>query len=235
MTIARIRIRKVGNRGRRSRVPGLLVDWLARPWSSPVAKTSVNKSEDLKRSGSGPNSELQAEGKSNSMGITTPSAQTSEQPRGKLSKSAEVAPESHQQTTHLASKIKVKQEKGVKGIILGVGKELKRVATTLGYTVHDHIPSSKNKKSKAAKERQLLMSDAGKPQVRDTDEIKRAYGHTTDTGHAAKLAHEKLCERGKKLTAIQDRSSQLESEAANFASLAQDLQKKMENRKWYKL
>ncbi|BBN03586.1 protein MpTOMOSYN12 [Marchantia polymorpha subsp. ruderalis] len=207
--------------------------------SYSVKKSELSaKKESFKRPGS--LTKVESGEKSEAMAITVPSSKTSEQPHAEFTTSAESAQQpSHPQSVlvsaSLVGKMKAKQGKGMKGMISGMGKELKRVANSLGDTVHDHMPNSANKKNKATRDRQLLMGDAQKPQVRNPAEIKKAYGYSSDATHAAELAHDKLRERGKKLSAIQNRTTELESEAANFASLAQELQKKMENRKWYEL
>nr|CAB3496242.1 unnamed protein product [Digitaria exilis] len=55
----------------------------------------------------------------------------------------------------------------------------------------------------------------------------------TDAAAAAAHAKQKLMERQEKLARITEQSAELESEAENFASLAQQIRKNTEN-KWWK-
>ncbi|CAM6103945.1 unnamed protein product [Calypogeia fissa] len=131
----------------------------------------------------------------------------------------------------LISKMNTKQ---MKGMMKGVGKELRRAASTVG----EKLPNYQNKKkSKEERERlELLEAEAQKPQVRNADEIKKAYGHPSaadNANQAAMITRDKLHERGEKISAVQRRTTELEADAANFQSLAQELVKKMEAKKWY--
>jgi len=54
-----------------------------------------------------------------------------------------------------------------------------------------------------------------------------------DAAAAAAHAKQKLMERQEKLARITEQSAELESEAENFATLAQQIRKNMEN-KWWK-
>ncbi|KAM7271428.1 hypothetical protein ACFE04_030642 [Oxalis oulophora] len=72
------------------------------------------------------------------------------------------------------------------------------------------------------------------PKMRTADEIKAKY--RTKTGNAAAVAEEaknKLLERGEKLQKLSDRTEDLQNGAQDFASMAQELRKRMENRKWW--
>ncbi|KAJ7232303.1 hypothetical protein O6H91_Y455200 [Diphasiastrum complanatum] len=80
-------------------------------------------------------------------------------------------------------------------------------------------------------------SNERKPSVRTVDEIKAAYGHRTsgEASSAAGLARDKLLERQEKLQAINKRTEEMQEGAENFASLAEELAKKMQSRKWWEI
>jgi hypothetical protein len=129
----------------------------------------------------------------------------------------------------LVSKIKTKQ---MRKMITGVGKEFRRAASTVG----EKLPGQKKKQSSDEIQRQeLLGSEPQKPQARNPDEIKKAYGYAGDTKQAASMVNDKLRERGEKLSAIQRQTTDLEANAANFAALTQDLVKKVESKRWYEI
>ncbi|KAJ4837685.1 hypothetical protein Tsubulata_013494 [Turnera subulata] len=84
----------------------------------------------------------------------------------------------------------------------------------------------------------LSGSDETKPRMLSPKEIKAKYGRATDTASAASAAaqaRDKLVERQEKLEKLTEHSEELESRSADFASLAHQLSKKMENRKWWKI
>uniref|UniRef100_J3MPF3 V-SNARE coiled-coil homology domain-containing protein n=1 Tax=Oryza brachyantha TaxID=4533 RepID=J3MPF3_ORYBR len=78
-------------------------------------------------------------------------------------------------------------------------------------------------------------SDVEKPRMRTQQEILTKYKFGGDAAAAAAHAKEKLIQRQEKLERISQRTAELESGAENFASLAQELAKSMENKKWWKL
>ncbi|XP_020210713.1 uncharacterized protein LOC109795575 isoform X3 [Cajanus cajan] len=88
-------------------------------------------------------------------------------------------------------------------------------------------------------ERQKLFEDAStvsKPKVRTADEIKAKYRKTAgDASTAAALAKDKLMERQEKLQLLNERTEELQNGAQDFASMATELRKRMENRKWWQL
>ncbi|KAJ1426356.1 WD40/YVTN repeat-like-containing domain superfamily [Sesbania bispinosa] len=87
-------------------------------------------------------------------------------------------------------------------------------------------------------DRQKLFEDANtdsKPKVRTTEEIKAKYRKTGDASAAAALARDKLMERQEKLQLLNERTEELQSGAQDFASMASELAKRMENRKWWQL
>uniref|UniRef100_A0A0D9VSU8 V-SNARE coiled-coil homology domain-containing protein n=1 Tax=Leersia perrieri TaxID=77586 RepID=A0A0D9VSU8_9ORYZ len=55
-----------------------------------------------------------------------------------------------------------------------------------------------------------------------------------DAAAAAAHAQDKLKERGEKLARISQESAELQSESENFANLAQQIAKNMENKRWWK-
>ncbi|CAK9858240.1 unnamed protein product [Sphagnum jensenii] len=102
----------------------------------------------------------------------------------------------------------------------------------------DIIPTSavsKETVSDVEDDRRQLLGDDNKPRQRTTDEIKAAYGHAKalDASSAAGLARDKLMERGQKLQSINQRTEEMQAGAEDFASMAEQLAKKMERRKWW--
>ncbi|KAF2938733.1 hypothetical protein DAI22_03g139600 [Oryza sativa Japonica Group] len=59
-------------------------------------------------------------------------------------------------------------------------------------------------------------------------------GLCLDAAAAAAHAKDKLKERGEKLARISQESAELQNESENFASLAHQIAKSMENKKWWK-
>ncbi|XP_062210905.1 uncharacterized protein LOC133912261 [Phragmites australis] len=93
-----------------------------------------------------------------------------------------------------------------------------------------------NKKSKTEVEREKLFegsSDVLTPRKKSTQEILTKYKFKGDAAAAAAHAKDKLVQRQEKLARITEQSAELESEAENFASLAQQISKNME-KKWWK-
>lgn len=84
--------------------------------------------------------------------------------------------------------------------------------------------------------RSQLFGDDGKPRQRTADEIKAAYGHAPkalDATNAAAMARDKLMERGEKLQSLNDKTEEMAEGAENFASIAEQLARKYERRKWW--
>lgn len=96
------------------------------------------------------------------------------------------------------------------------------------------------KKSTDADNRSELLDgnpDGPSPRVRSADSIKIAYGHkpSTDPTSIAAMNREKLIERQEKLQAMNNQSEEMLEGAGDFASMAEELAKKIENKKWYQL
>ncbi|TKW36675.1 hypothetical protein SEVIR_2G455300v4 [Setaria viridis] len=93
-------------------------------------------------------------------------------------------------------------------------------------------------KRTAEEEREKLFegsSDIGKPRMRTPQEILTKYKFGGDAAAAAAHAKDKLMQRQEKLERISQQTAELQNGAENFASLAQELAKTMENKKWWKL
>ncbi|GAB4827611.1 hypothetical protein Ancab_034494 [Ancistrocladus abbreviatus] len=101
------------------------------------------------------------------------------------------------------------------------------------------LPQKREKERKdKQKEREALFEGATtelKPKQRTIEEIKAKYRKPEDASAAAAQARNKLLERQEKLERLSKNSEELRSGAENFASLAQELAKRMENRKWWQL
>lgn len=95
------------------------------------------------------------------------------------------------------------------------------------------------KKSSNAERSELLDGnpDDQSPRIRSADSIKAAYGHkpSTDPTSIAAMNREKLIERQEKLQAMNKQSEEMVEGAGDFASIAEELAKKIENKPWYKL
>ncbi|XP_007026669.2 PREDICTED: uncharacterized protein LOC18597526 isoform X1 [Theobroma cacao] len=85
------------------------------------------------------------------------------------------------------------------------------------------------------REKLLGASDDTTPRLRTPQEIIAKYRKTGDASSAAAHARNKLVERQEKLERISRRTEELQSGAENFASLADELVKAMENRKWWQI
>ncbi|XP_072055150.1 uncharacterized protein [Arachis hypogaea] len=98
-----------------------------------------------------------------------------------------------------------------------------------------------DKKDKGkATDREKLFEDVGtdsKPRARTADEVKAKYRKTeaNDAAAAASLAKQKLLERQEKLALLNERTEELANGAEDFASMAKELARRMENRKWWQL
>lgn len=95
---------------------------------------------------------------------------------------------------------------------------------------------TKDKESERQKLLNLKQDDV-KPRVRTPEEIKAAYGHKTtgDVSEVAGVAMNRLHERGHKLQKISKNTEELQAGAENFASMADELLKTMEGRKWWQI
>lgn len=96
---------------------------------------------------------------------------------------------------------------------------------------------SKTEKTNEKTERERLFEGGTEPKSRTADEIKAKYRKpgTGDTAAVALEAKDKLLERQMKLEKLKENSEELASGSENFASLAGELAKQMENRKWWQL
>ncbi|KAK7373911.1 hypothetical protein VNO80_07331 [Phaseolus coccineus] len=101
-------------------------------------------------------------------------------------------------------------------------------------------PDVKNKQKDKLRDREKLFEggtnkDDVKPRLRTPEEIMAAYRKTGDASSAAAKARNKLMERQEKLERINQRTAELQSGAEDFASLANELVKTMERRKWWQI
>ncbi|XP_022146764.1 uncharacterized protein LOC111015892 isoform X2 [Momordica charantia] len=96
----------------------------------------------------------------------------------------------------------------------------------------------KNEKEGKKSEKESLFEGAStdsKPKMRTAEEIKAKYRKVGDASAAAEEARNKLLERQQKLEKLSERTEELKNGAENFADLAKELAKRMENRKWWQL
>ncbi|CAL0302627.1 unnamed protein product [Lupinus luteus] len=99
--------------------------------------------------------------------------------------------------------------------------------------------NAKNKQKDKLSDREKLLQGGTKdditPRVRTREEILATYKKTGDAASVAADAKNKLLERQEKLERISQRTAELQSGAENFASLANELVKTMERRKWWQI
>ncbi|XP_010558072.1 PREDICTED: uncharacterized protein LOC104826848 isoform X2 [Tarenaya hassleriana] len=98
--------------------------------------------------------------------------------------------------------------------------------------------TNKNEKKDKRTEKERLFEGASsdaQPRTRTVDEIKAKYRKAGETSAIASQARDKLLERQEKLERISERTAELQSGAENFASMAQELAKQMEKRKWWNI
>ncbi|KAK4748221.1 hypothetical protein SAY87_014807 [Trapa incisa] len=109
--------------------------------------------------------------------------------------------------------------------------------------IDDTIPSTsasswklENNQNLTGTEREKLFegaTDVSEPRIRTVEEIKAKYRKAENTSSVANDAKNKLLERQEKLEKISRHTAELQSGAEDFASLANELVKAMENRKWW--
>lgn len=105
------------------------------------------------------------------------------------------------------------------------------VASTSSRQVKNH------KKEKGTERERLFQGTTAdiEPRMRTREEIIAKYRKTGDASSVAAHARDKLVERQEKLERISKRTEELQSGAEDFASLANELVKAMEGRKWYQI
>ncbi|XP_075671300.1 uncharacterized protein LOC142640875 isoform X2 [Castanea sativa] len=99
-------------------------------------------------------------------------------------------------------------------------------------------PKSDNERRDKGTERERLFEGAStdtNPRLRTAEEIRAKYRKAGDASAAASQARDKLAERKEKLERISQRTEELQSGAENFASVASELAKTMERRKWWNI
>ncbi|XP_052172342.1 uncharacterized protein LOC127788266 isoform X2 [Diospyros lotus] len=92
-----------------------------------------------------------------------------------------------------------------------------------------------NEREKGGEREQLLDGASAdiKPRIRTPEEIMATYRKSGDASSVAGETRNKLLERQEKLERISRRTEELQSGAEDFASLANELVKAMEKRKWW--
>ncbi|KAK4782823.1 hypothetical protein SAY86_007197 [Trapa natans] len=99
-------------------------------------------------------------------------------------------------------------------------------------------PDKDNRDTKSERERLFEgSSSTDQPRMRTREEIIAKYRKTPagDAHAAASQARDKLAERGEKLAKMRERTEELQNGAENFSSMAAELAKRMENRKWWNI
>lgn len=92
-------------------------------------------------------------------------------------------------------------------------------------------------KEKEAEREKLFEGGSAdtKPRLRTREEIIAKYRKTGDATSAASQSKDKLLERQEKLEKLSRRTEELQSGAESFASMANELAKNMERRKWWNI
>ncbi|XP_051131548.1 uncharacterized protein LOC127251742 [Andrographis paniculata] len=93
--------------------------------------------------------------------------------------------------------------------------------------------NNSDRDEKSQRERLFGNDDDITPRLRTREEIIAKYRKAADASSAAGQARDKLLERQEKLERISRRTEDLRHGAEDFASLANELVKAMEKRKWY--
>ncbi|KAH8496874.1 hypothetical protein H0E87_019565 [Populus deltoides] len=96
---------------------------------------------------------------------------------------------------------------------------------------------SKNDTKGRGTERERLFEGAStdsQPKLKTADEIKAKY-RKEDVSAVAARAKDKLIQRQEKLERLSERTAELQSGAENFGSMANELAKQMEKRKWWNI
>ncbi|KAH7300539.1 hypothetical protein KP509_24G067200 [Ceratopteris richardii] len=109
-----------------------------------------------------------------------------------------------------------------------------------GYIGKTPSLKGKNKFFDPSDDRKDLLGgdeDYSKPIRRSPDEIRAKYGHKPlgDVSGSAAQARDKLLERHERLQALGKRTEEMQEGAQNFASMAAELAKTMEAKKWWQL
>ncbi|XVF40714.1 hypothetical protein PTKIN_Ptkin01aG0137000 [Pterospermum kingtungense] len=96
----------------------------------------------------------------------------------------------------------------------------------------------KNDGKEKITERERLFEGAHtdtKPRLRTPQEIRAKYKGAEDAAATAARARDRLVQRQEKLERINERTQELQNGAENFASMANELAKRMEKRKWWNI
>ncbi|XP_050381302.1 uncharacterized protein LOC126798390 isoform X2 [Argentina anserina] len=101
-------------------------------------------------------------------------------------------------------------------------------------TSTSHDVDDKKREGDSERDR-LFQGGTGdtKPRVRTAEEIKAKYRKAEDASSVASQARNKLMERGQKLEKLSKRTEDLQNGAEDFASMANELVKTLEARKWW--
>ncbi|XVF76834.1 hypothetical protein PTKIN_Ptkin13bG0298700 [Pterospermum kingtungense] len=111
--------------------------------------------------------------------------------------------------------------------------EIDETPPAISSSSHEAVKTKGGKETD--REKLLGAPDDSTPRIRTAQEIIAKYRKAGDASSAAAHARNKLVERQEKLERISRRTEELQSGAENFASLADELVKAMENRKWWQI
>ncbi|GMI79923.1 Tomosyn [Hibiscus trionum] len=151
---------------------------------------------------------------------------------GKVNASTTATPESD--FTHLDNKFLKAPFIDTKDIELDIDDiEIDETPPVTSSSSHEAVKTKGGKETD--REKLLGAPDDSTPRVRTAQEIIAKYRKTGDASSAAAHARNKLAERGEKLERLSRRTEELQSGAENFASLADELVKTMENKKWWQI
>ncbi|KAK9126671.1 hypothetical protein Scep_015517 [Stephania cephalantha] len=110
--------------------------------------------------------------------------------------------------------------------------EIDEPANSLSTSPYDAKNDSKDNDT----DREKLFESASvdtRPRSRTIEEIKAKYRKTGDASAVASQARDKLLERQEKLERLTMRTAEMQSGAENFESMANELVKRMEAKKWW--
>nr|XP_034899302.1 uncharacterized protein LOC118037438 isoform X1 [Populus alba] len=98
-----------------------------------------------------------------------------------------------------------------------------------------NIVQSKRREKRTGRENLLGYGEETKPRSRNLGEIVAKYRKSKDASSLAMSAKNKLVQRQEKLGKINNQTEELEGNSEDYASLANELLKKMEKRKWWQI
>ncbi|KAJ6299910.1 hypothetical protein OIU76_020830 [Salix suchowensis] len=102
-------------------------------------------------------------------------------------------------------------------------------------TKSSHEAQSKKREKRDGRENLLGSGDETKHRSRNLKELVSKYRKSKDPSSLAMSAKNKLVQRQEKLDKLSNQAEELEGTSEDYASMANELLKKMEKRKWWQI